>query len=171
LRHDNCQLAEYEAWFESECNKLTLEPGFTIIGPFIDALGTPDSPPWNSDLAIIYPDGMYIRVGEYYRQLRRRDGSGGCRQYFTYHYGPCSEKRDEDGFPVFSKDFKLRIDIDKRHGRHIHYKKKNHIPEKQLPGLNFDSINPFEFIRAIEKHRKSSVPLHKILGFKVVPAI
>jgi hypothetical protein len=36
--------------------------------------------------------------------------------------------------------------------------------------LDFDSIDPFEFIRAVEKHRKSSQPLHEILGFKVEPA-
>jgi hypothetical protein len=172
LRRDKCQLAEYEAWFGGECNKLTLEPGFTIVGPFTDACGDPDSPPWSSDFAIIYPDGMYIRVGEYYRQLPKADGGGGCRRLFSFHYGPCTDTRDDEGFPVFSKKFELRIDIDRLHKRHIHYMMEDHIPEARLPGLDFDSINPFEFIRAVEEHRKSksTVPLHEILGFEVVPA-
>ena len=113
---------------------------------------------------------MYIRVGEYFRQLSRVKGGGGCRQYFTFHYGPCTDDRDEDGFPICNKEFELRIDIDCFHGRHAHYMKKNHIPEDQLSGLDFDSIYPFKFIRAVEEHRRLSKPLHEILEFKVVPA-
>ena len=33
--------------------------------------------------------------------------------------------------------------------------------------MNFDSIDPFKFICAVEEHRKSLKPLHEILGFKV----
>ena len=167
MRRDNCQLAEYEAWFEGECNKLALEPGLTVVGPFIDPLGNPDSAPWRSDLAVIYPGGMYIRVVDNYRQLPKSAGGGGCLEYFSYHYGPCTNARDSDGFPILSKRFELRIDIDRQYKRHIHYQKKNHIPEARLPGLNFDSIDPFKFICAVEEHRKSLKPLHEILGFKV----
>jgi hypothetical protein len=170
LQRENCQFAEYEAWFEDECNKLTVEPGFTVVGPFIDPCAGPDSPPWNSDFAIIYPDQMYFRVGEYYRQLPKAEGGGGCRHSFKFHYGPCTNARDEEGFPAFSNKFELRIDIDRLHGRHIHYMKEDHIPEARLPGLDFDSIDPFEFIRAVEEHRKSSKSLHEILGFRVVAA-
>ena len=113
---------------------------------------------------------MYIRVGEYYRALPKSVGGGGCLQDLSYHYGPCTRARDGDGFPPMSKKFELRIDIDRRYKRHIHYMKKDHIPEARLSGLDFDSIDPFEFIRAVEKHRKSSQPLHEILGFKVEPA-
>jgi hypothetical protein len=113
---------------------------------------------------------MYIRIAENYRQLPRIDGGGGCLQYFSYHYGPCTDTRDDEGFPLFSERFELRIDIDRQYKRHIHYMKENHIPEARLPGLNFDSIDPFKFIRAVEEHRKTSVPLPDILGFKVVPA-
>ncbi len=129
LQRNNCQLAEYLAWFEDECNRLILEPGLTVVGPFIDPLGDPDSSPWRSDLAIIYPDRMYIRVGEYYRQLPRVEGGGGCRQYFKFHYGPCTDERDSEEFPVFSKKFDLRIDVDRPHQRHIHYMKQDHIYE------------------------------------------
>lgn len=170
MRRDNCQLAEYEAWIESECDKLALDPDLTIVGPFTDALGCPDSPPWNSDFAIIYPGGMYVRVFEYYRPLPRRAGGGGCLERFSYHYGPCSTARDSDGFPPLTKKFELRIDKDQRHGRHIHYMKENHIPEVRSPGLDFDNIDPFKFIHAVEEHRKSSVPLDDILRFKVVSA-
>jgi hypothetical protein len=169
LRRDNCQLAEYEAWFEGECNKLILEPGVTVVGPFTDALGDPDSPPWNSDFALIYPKGMYVRVAEYYRALPKRIGGGGCLELFSYHYGPCSTVRDSDGFPPLSKKFELRIDIDRLHGRHIHYMKEDHIPEARLFGLDFDKIDLFEFIRAVEEHRRTLKTLHKILGFMVVP--
>lgn len=169
MRRDNCQLAEYEAWFERERNNLSLEPGFTIVVLPVSALGNPDSSPWRSDFAVIYRDQMYVRVSEYYRQLPECNGGGGCLQYFSYHYGPCTDDRDSKGFPIFSEKFELRIDIDRRCGRHIHYMKESHIPEARLPGLDFDSIDPFEFIRAVEEHRKSLKPLHEILGFKVEP--
>ena len=169
MRRDNCQLAEHEAWFEGKCCKHTFEPGLIFVGPITDPLRYPDSPPWSSSFAIIYPDEMYIRIAEYYRQLSRSEGGGGCLEILAYHYGPCTDTRDDKGFPVFSKEFELRIDIDRRYGRHIHYMKEDHIPEARLPGLDFDSIDPFKFIRAVEEHRKSSAPLDEILGFKVVP--
>jgi hypothetical protein len=37
-------------------------------------------------------------------------------------------------------------------------------------GLDFDTVDPFDFIRAVEEHRKTSNPLHEILGFRVEPA-
>jgi hypothetical protein len=113
---------------------------------------------------------MYIRVDEFYRQLPMKEGGGGCLEILSYHYGPCSKERDERGFPLQLKSFEIRIDIDLRNGRHIHYKNENHIPEARLPGLDFDSIAPFEFIRAVEEHRKSMKPLPEILGFNVEPA-
>jgi hypothetical protein len=169
LRRNNCQLAEYKAWFECECNKLILKPGFSEVGPFIDSIGNPDSPPWRSDLAIIYPGSMYIRVVEYYDQSALIDL--GWRKYFNYHYGPYSGQFDENGFPLHSKAFILRIETDRLNKCHIHYMKNpEHIPEDRLPGLDFDSIDPFKFIEAVEEHRKSSKPLHEILGFNVEPA-
>ena len=170
MRRDNCTLEEYEAWFEGECNKLTLDPGFTLVGPFTDALGSPDGPPWESDLAIIYPNDMYIRVGEMYRQLSKREGGGGCLDEIKYHYGPCTKTRDKEGFPKFSKRFELRIDIDHSpYKRHIHYQGEDHVVESRVVGLDFSNIDPFKFIRAVEKHRKESKPLHEILGFTVKP--
>jgi hypothetical protein len=171
LRRENCQLAQYEAWFEDECNKLVVDPGLTIVGPITSALGNPDSPPWYSDLAIIYPGQMYIRVKERYRPLPKSAGGGGCLYAFSYHYGPCTDTRDHDGFPVFCDRFELRIDIDPRFKCHVHYQGEDHIPEARLPGLDFKKINPFQFIRAVEEHRRSSKPLHEILGFNVEPAI
>jgi hypothetical protein len=170
LLRNNCKLEDYEAWFLGECNKLAIKPGFTVVGPFTDALGEPDAPPWHSDFAIIYPSGMYVRVTEYYRSLSKREGGGGCLEYFSYHYGPCTSTRDSDGFPRLSKKRELRIDVDRRYKRHIHYQNEDHIPEFRVPGLDFKDIDPFKFIRAVEEHRKSLKPLHEILGFKVDPA-
>jgi len=66
-------------------------------------------------------------------------------------------------------EFELRIDVDRWHERHAHYQKENHIPEARLPGLDFDEINPFKFIRAVEEHRRTLKPLHEILEFTVEP--
>jgi hypothetical protein len=126
-------------------------------------------PPWSFDLVITYPDRMYLRVGERYRPLPKNLGGGGRLQHFSYHYGPDNGEKDEDGFPKRIDECVLRIDID-WHSKHAHYGGEDHIAECRLRGLNFSDITPFEFIRAIEEHRKTSKPLHEILGFEVLPA-
>jgi hypothetical protein len=121
-------------------------------------------------MAIIYDDGMYLRVKEFYRQLSRGDGGGGCLDSFAYHYGPCSGAFDPYGFPTMIPAVELRIDMDLASGRHAHYRKPGeHIPEQRLPGLNFDLIDPFIFIRAVEIHRQNTTKtLPEILNFQVV---
>lgn len=169
MRRDNCRFAEYKAWFQRECNDITLGSGFTVVGPILSPLPDEDLPPWGLEFAILYSDGMYIRTGEYYRQLPKSSGGGGSLRYFSYHYGPSSGAFDRDGFPVFTKEFELRIDVDERSKRHAHYQGEDHIPEARLPGLDFGNIDPFKFIRAVEEHRRTSKPLHEVIGFKVEP--
>ncbi len=135
---------------------------FAVAGP---------SPPWTMQFGIIYPDDMYIRIYEHYRSLSKGEGGGGRLQYLSYHYGPSSSDRDEDGFPVKVDEFVLRIDIDERSKRHAHYGGEDHIPDQRLIGLDFDSITPFDFIKAVMAHRKTTKPLHEILGFEVAPKV
>lgn len=173
LRRNNCQFSGYEAWLRSESQKIATEPGATVVGG-VNPLGDPESPPWDLDLAIIFQGNMYIRVQEYYRPLPKASGGGGCLETFTYHYGPCTKTRDADGFPRYSAKCVLRIDRhtldNQRRVNHAHYMNEDHIPERRLPGLDFDQIDPFRFIQAVQEHRKSpDKPLHEILGFEVDP--
>lgn len=172
MRPNNCKLEEYEAWFDEQCTQLVIESGSILVGPFVEALGEPDSAPWTSDLAIIYEDSKYLRITEDYRQLPKNFKGGGHGAFadFAYHYGPCTAKRDSDGFPKFSKRVDLRIDRDNRFKNHIHYMKEDHIPEARLPGLDFATVDPFAFIKAVESHRKNGKPLHIIMGFTVEPS-
>jgi hypothetical protein len=160
-------LTEYQAWFQSGCDDITLGSGFSLIQPIVTALG--DCPPWVLEFAIMYSDGMYIRIGETYRPLSRQDGGGGRLQHLSYHYGRHLGGFKADGFPALVNKCEIRIDIDSLHGRHIHYQGLDHIPEVRTPGLDFDAIDPFRFILAIEEHRKTSKPLHEIFGFTVEP--
>lgn len=114
---------------------------------------------------------MYIRVYEHYRELAKAFGGGGRLQYFSYHYGPCSEDQDSGGFPERLDECVLRIDVDWKSNRHAHYDGEDHIPENRLIGLDFDAITPFHFIRAVLEHRKTKRPLPEILGFKVAATI
>jgi len=169
LRRDNCRFSEYQAWFQGECDGITLESGFTHVGPILSPLPDGDLPPWGLEFAILYSDGMYIRIGEHYRQLPKSEGGGGALQYLSYHYGPYTNSFDRDGFPIFLNEFELRIDIDHPRQRHAHYQNEDHICEARLPGLNFENIDPFKFIRAVEECRRTLKPLHEILGFRVEP--
>jgi len=169
LRPDNCTFDEYVAWFQDGCNSIILHPGFSLAGPITSAVNDP-APPWTVEFAILYGDGMYIRIWEYYRELPKGEGGGGRLHYFSYHYGPCGAECDEDGFPNREDNCVLRIDIDERSQRHAHYGGEDHIPEDRLVGLDFDSITPFDFIRAVEQHRSTFLkPLTEILGFEVRP--
>ena len=173
MRRENCQFSAYEAWLRSESNKIAAEPGETVVGG-VNPLGNPDAPPWFVDIAIIFQGNMYIRVQEYYRPLPKASGGGGCLETFTYHYGPCTNTRDADGFPKYSARYELRIDRHTLDGQprinHAHYMKEDHIPESRLLGLDFSQMDPFKFIKAVQEHRQSPAkPLHEILGFKVVP--
>jgi len=167
LRPDNCTLDDYQAWFQGECNTIVLRSGFSVVDPKVEAVNDPAAP-WSVIFAIIYDDGMYIRIYEHYRELSKREGGGGRLQYFSYHYGPCSEERDDDEFPVMEDRCILRIDIDHRSQRHAHYEGEDHIPKERLVGLNFDSLTPFSFIRAVEQHRATQKPLTEIFGFEVI---
>lgn len=115
---------------------------------------------------------MYIRIYEHYRELARKDGGGGRLQHFSYHYGPCGVARDQDGFPIKEDSCVLRIDIDRKSKRHAHYNGENHIPEHRLLRLDFNTITPFDFIRAVEEYRSNSGSklLNEILGFEVKAA-
>jgi hypothetical protein len=166
LRPDNCTFDDYQAWFQDECNAIVLKPGFLTVDPQVVGVNDP-APPWSVKFAIIYDDGMYIRIYEHYRELSKREGGGGRLKYLSYHYGPCSEERDDDGFPLAEDRCVLRIDIDRFSHRHAHYDGENHIPERRLLGLDFDAITPFDFIRAVERHRTTQTPLPEILGFEV----
>ena len=166
MRPDNCRAAEYQAWFEGECDRITLGSGFTLIGPFLDCLGD-DSPPWEMDFAIMYQDGMFIRIAETYDPLPKSVGGGGRIRHLSYHYGRHNGAYKADTTPAFSRQCDLRIDIAPHYGRHIHYNNEDHIVEARIQGLDFDAMDPFKFIRAVEEHRKTSKPLHEILGFEV----
>jgi len=131
-----------------------LESGFSVVGPFLDPVPNAESPPWALDFAILYPDKMYIRIYEYYRPLPRSAGGGGCLQYFAYHYGPYRNGFDRNGFPFQIDEVELRIDVDEWHKRHAHYGSENHIPEARLSGLDFNAIDPFQFIQAVDEYRK-----------------
>lgn len=117
----------------------------------------------------MYQDGMYIRIGETYRALSRSEGGGGRLHHLSYQYGRHKGGFKADGFPALVNECEIRVDIDSTHLRHIHYQGDDHIPESRLPGLDFGAIDPFKFILAVEEHRKTSRPLHEILGFTVEP--
>jgi hypothetical protein len=155
-------------WFEEGCDYISPQSGFSVIGPLLDTSG--ELPPWVLDFALMYSDGMHIHLGETYVPLPKREGGGGRIYHLSYHYGRHEGRFKASGMPAFSKSCELRIDIDSLHGRHIHYGGEDHIIEDRLPGLDFDKIDPFLFIQAIEEHRADGKPLHEILGFKVEPA-
>lgn len=142
-----------------------MESGLTVLVDLY-AVDSP-SPPWVMQFGIIYSDGMYIRIYEHYRSLSKAAGGGGRLQHLSYHYGPASAERDEDGFPVKADECVLRIDNAPNWGKHAHYGGEDHIPEQRLVGLDFDAITPFDFIKAVMMHRKTKRPLHEILGFEV----
>lgn len=171
MRPDRCTFDQYEEWLKREFAHITPPVGSSVVHSPIEAVNDP-LPPWTFRFALIYPDQYYVQIFEHYRCLSKGEGGGGQLQILSYHYGPCGPERDEDGFPTKEDDCVLRIDINPNQPvpRHAHYDGHDHIPEERLPRLDFNSLTPSAFIRAVETHRETSRPMHKILGFEVQAA-
>ena len=93
-------IADYEAWFDAEEIKLSLEPGSSVIGPDTDPCGTPGQAPWQLNWAIIFPkDNMHIRIKENYAKMKSKYGAAGYRQNLAFHYGLCGDEFDSNGYP------------------------------------------------------------------------
>jgi hypothetical protein len=160
---------EYEAWFEGERNKLTLEARCTQVGPLWNV--TPVSrPPWQVNWCVRFTDNKHLKVKESWSPRSLRLGGRGFRRHFAFHYGDLNPASDANGFPLRDPTFltTIRIDTD-AYGAHMHYEGRDHIYQQNVQGFNISNADLFEFIEAVQQHRNTGDPFHKILNFTVLP--
>jgi hypothetical protein len=160
---------EYEKWLLEQASCIPLEEGCTSIGPF----ATPtlvNQAPWEMDWTVLFTDSHYLRVKEHWYRRGVHLGGVGYRRTFSFHYGPTNPDRDEDGIPLPSGEYPAIIRIDEDddwRGPHMHFCGENHIPQTRVKGLPITRLDPFEFIRAVIKQRRTNAGFDNILGFKV----
>jgi hypothetical protein len=165
------RFTDYKAKFEARRAALKLPVGTTFEGVGCETRVKPDLPPWIMDWAILYLDGTHIRVKETYKPKPHPLYEEGERLHFCFQYG-ATTSRDAKGMPrtASDRDTIIRIDRDK-FGPHIHYAGRSHIKQEDLNGsFVIDSIDPFEFIEAIETHRQSKCSMEDILFFSLKKA-
>jgi hypothetical protein len=174
--HQSCLLremkfSEYASWFHAEHAMVIqkLEPRCTEIGPFLTPTVVPDKPPWKAEWAVVFEDEHFFRVTEnWFRRGIIASGGSGYREHFSFHYGLANPVRGSDGLPVRSNAYPaiFRIDRD-RHGPHLHFGGDDHIPQTRVQNLRISNVEPFDFVRAVLRHRSTREDFDQILKFKV----
>jgi hypothetical protein len=157
---------DYKADFDSRIAALRFPSGTRQEGVGCETRVNPNFPPWIVDWAILYPDGLHIRVKETYKPKPHPLYNQGQRLHFCFQYGSTTA-RDAKGMPrtASGRDTVIRLDRD-QFGPHMHYAGRDHIQQEDLTGkFIIDDIELFEFIDAVETHRQSGCPMEEILFF------
>jgi hypothetical protein len=160
---------EYEKWLAEEVANASLEEGCVSIGPFATPT-PPDRAPWEMDWTVLFADGQYFRLKEHWYRRATHLGGNGYRKTFSFHYGPTNPDKDADGVPIASDLYPAIIRIDEDddwRGPHIHFDGEEHIPQSRVMGLPITRLDPFDFIRAVMKHRRTHARFDQIMGFTV----
>lgn len=159
---------DYERWLEDQHSRCVLESSCTQVGPFCTPTVSPNRPPWQMKWAVIFDDGLFLRVTENWL-TRKGMGGRGLRHHHSFQYGQANPDRDEEGIPRRSPAYPtiIRIDFD-RYGPHLHYRGDDHIPQNRVKGLDIASIEPFTFVQAVMQHRKTGESFEQILNFTII---
>ncbi len=167
--------ADYVAWLKAEHASITFQPGVTEIGPLHNPTVLPGVPPWNMDWLVKFPDGKQVYLYERWRPRRSPSPSTpmlGERFAFSFHYGTSTPLRRLNGFPARDKTNHpaiIRIDLD-LYGPHLHFHGElPHIQQANVRGMTIGDVGPFDFIRAVLKHRETGADFDAIMNFTVVP--
>jgi hypothetical protein len=165
------QFVEYEKWLSEEAAKVVLEPTSTTIGPYATPTSQPNKAPWQTELTVVFDDGMFFRICENWYRRKSVLGGAGFRGHFSFHYGPANPDTDEEGVPLRSKAYPatIRIDQDDRIGCHLHYNGEDHVPQSRVQNFRISDADMFDFIRAVQAHRANGDSFHEIMKFTVTP--
>lgn len=169
------QYTDYVARLMTEHASISFEPGVTEVGPLHNPTVLPGFPPWNMDWLIRFPDGKHAYLYERWfpKKAPSRGGTTmGERGAFSFHYGTSGSKTRRNGFPAREKSNHpaiIRIDLDKN-GPHLHFHGElPHIMQNNVKGMTIEDVDPFDFVRAVLKHRASQADFDAIMKFTVVP--
>jgi hypothetical protein len=165
---------EYATWFWAEHAKYVLEQGARENGPRLRPTGSRGPVPWQLKWAVRFVDDYYAQVTENYT-LTKFTGQGE-RKDFAFHYGQTPTRSDPFGFPIYQNmglPAIIRIDnhppYDLPYGPHLHYNGEAHIGQSRVDGLKILDCDLFQFMDAVNQHRKINKPFHEILNFTVQP--
>jgi hypothetical protein len=165
--------SDYAAWLRDNHVLLAVEPGCNEIGPRYNPTQFPNSPPWNMDWVIYFPDKKHVYLYERWfpiGPLVAGRTKKGYRKHFSFHYGTTGPINPKTGFPLRDKDNHpaiIRIDSD-AYGPHIHFHGElPHIPQSQVDGMLISDADPFEFVKHVLKHRKTGEDFDLLMNFTV----
>ncbi len=164
------QFDEYDKWFWEQAGGVALSKGCVQIGPYVTPTVAPNKPPWKLEWTVLFEDGFYLRIKEYWYRRSASLGGRGTRCSFSFHYGATNDAKDHDGVPIYSEDCPAIIRIDQDgdwRGPHLHYNGEDHIPQRRVTNLRISDVEPFAFIRAVLEHRNTGRSFPEIMRFTV----
>lgn len=151
------------------------EAGSIEDGPLVRPTRA-NSPPWNMDWIVRFPDGKHAYLYERWLPDPASPRVGGvhmgARRVFSFHYGPTPTATRKNGFPARDKaNYPAIIRIDNNQfGPHLHFHSEEpHISQVKVNGLNISDLQPCDFMRAVLEHRSTGVDFDEIMKFKVIP--
>lgn len=159
---------DYKAHFNTRRLALRFEPGTVQKGTGCETKFKPSMPPWMMNWAILFPDGLHVRVKEYFLPMAHPNYAQGLRKQFSYQYGPTTST-DLEGMPWTQrdKDTVIRLDLD-QWGPHMHYGGKSHLKQESLNGsFKITDAEVFAFVEAVQTCRQSGCQMEDILLFSL----
>jgi len=157
----------YKRWFQAGHGALTLPANCAEPEP--PTLSYSDQYTWSVEwyLILASPDA-YIRIFENFAKRSRMLLSR--RIHFAYHYGPLIRK-DDDGRPDRQASDPVVVRIDNV-GSAAHLHPENdptaHIPQGRIQGLNLESLDLFDFVKAAFRHRTNGTAIERTLGYRIL---
>lgn len=158
-------LFEFSRAFEAKIKRLKLPLDAELQEPEMDS----SLPPlvWQVSFFISFSDGTCIAIWELYEKIKGLQASR--RTQWSYHYG--SVKKENSGKLVQAEaDAPLEIRVDTCGGAaHLHFQAREpHYPPSKVRGLDLQSLDCWQFIKNVLRHRETKKPINEIFGFEIL---
>lgn len=158
-------LFEFSRLFETKIKRLKLPQDAKLQEPEVESSLPPLT--WQVTFFISFEDGSCIAIWELWEKLKGLYASR--RTQWSYHYG--AAKRDASGKLVQAEaDAPVEIRIDTCGGtEHLHFQAREpHYPQPKIKRLDLQSLDCWQFIKKVLKHRETRKPLDETFGFEIV---
>jgi hypothetical protein len=157
-------LFEFGRNFDAELKRLKLPQEAKLQEPEIESTLPPLM--WQVEFFISFQDGLCIAIWESWDKFAGLQDSR--RIQWSYHYGAAA--RDSSGRLLQSEpDSPVTIRIDTCGGKeHLHYlAREPHYSPSSVLGLDLESVDCWQFIKGVLRHRKTGKPVDQVFGFKI----
>jgi hypothetical protein len=155
---------EFSRSFDAKIKRLKLPSDAKLQEPDLESTLPPLT--WQIEFFISFTDGSCIRIWELYEKVKGLYDSH--RTQWSYHYGAAA--REPSGrLRQAAADAPVVVRIDTCGGtEHLHYRAREpHYSPAQIVGLDLKSIDCWQFIKNVLKHRDTGKAVDQVFGVQV----